>query len=215
MNAPGVLLTGATGFIGGHLIRRLRERGAHLWTVARDVQAAREKLGMDVRVVAAPGDIPPDARIDAIVNLAGAPVVGPPWTRARRQLLIDSRVKTTEAVLDWCTARGRRPAVIVSASAIGFYGPGTEAWLDESSPPQQCFQSELCVKREAAANPATTAGMRVVNLRIGLSPWRRAAGSPRGSETVASGCRGSMSTTWCVSSSSRSTTRHCRDPSTW
>ena len=168
MSAPGILLTGATGFIGGHLIRRLRERGAQVWAVVRDVEAAREKLGMDVRVVAAPSDIPPDARIDAIVNLAGAPVIGPPWTRARRQLLIDSRVKTTEALLDWCSARGRRPAVIVSASAIGFYGPGTDAWLDESSPPQHRFQSQLCVRREAAADAAAALGMRVVNLRIGL-----------------------------------------------
>jgi hypothetical protein len=168
VSAPGILLTGATGFIGGHLIRRLRERGALIWAVARDVEAARAKLGMDVRVVAAPGDIPPDARIDAIVNLAGAPVIGPPWTRARRQSLIDSRVKTTQALLDWCTERGRRPAVIVSASAIGFYGPGTETWLDESSPSQDCFQSELCLAREAAANAAAALGMRVVNLRIGL-----------------------------------------------
>jgi uncharacterized protein (TIGR01777 family) len=168
MSAPGILLTGATGFIGGHVIRRLRERGAQVWAVARDPDAAREKLGMDVRVVGAPGEIPPDARIDAIVNLAGAPVIGPPWTRSRRRLLIDSRVKTTEALLAWCKARNRRPAVIVSASAIGFYGPGTEGWFDESSPPQDRFQSELCVRREAAADAAAALGMRVVNLRIGL-----------------------------------------------
>jgi uncharacterized protein len=168
MSAPGILLTGATGFIGGHVIRRLRDRGAQLWAVARDAETAREKLGMDVRVVATPGEIPPDARIDAIVNLAGAPVIGPPWTRRRRQLLVDSRVQTTEALLDWCQARGRRPAVIVSASAIGFYGPGTDAWLDESSPPQDRFQSQLCQQREAAADAAAALGMRVVNLRIGL-----------------------------------------------
>ena len=83
MSAPGILLTGATGFIGGHLIRRLRERGAQIWAVARDAEAAREKLGMDVRVVGAPGDIPPDARIDAIVNLAGAPVIGRASCRER------------------------------------------------------------------------------------------------------------------------------------
>lgn len=169
MSAPGVLLTGATGFIGGHVIRRLRARGVQVWAVVRDVEAAHEKLGMDVRVVAAPGEIPPDARIDAIVNLAGAPVIGPPWSRARRRLLIDSRVKTTESLLAWCTARGRRPAVIISASAIGFYGPGTDNWFEESSPPQPGrFQSQLCMQREAAADAAAALGMRVVNLRIGL-----------------------------------------------
>ena len=169
MSAPGVLLTGATGFIGGHVIRLLRARGATVWAVVRDVDAARDKLGMDVRVVASPGDIPPDARIDAIINLAGAPAIGPPWTRARRRVLIDSRVKTTEALLAWCSARGRRPAVLVSASAIGFYGPGINEWFDESSPPRPAtFQSQLCLQREAAADAAATLGMRVVNLRIGL-----------------------------------------------
>jgi uncharacterized protein (TIGR01777 family) len=168
MSAPGVLLTGATGFVGGHVIARLRARGVQLWAVARDVEAARGKLGMDVRVVGKPNDIPPDARIDAIVNLAGAPVIGPPWTRSRRRVLIQSRVETTRALLEWCAARGRRPAVIVSASAIGFYGPGTDAWFDESSPPQSGFQSLLCVEREAAADAAAALGLRVVNLRIGL-----------------------------------------------
>ena len=78
-----------------------------------------------------------DARIDAIVNLAGAPVIGPPWTRARRQLLIDSRVKTTQSVLDWCATRALPPRVLVSASAIGFYGPAGDEWLTEDSPPHR------------------------------------------------------------------------------
>jgi len=169
VSAPGVLLTGATGFIGGHVIRRLRGRGVQLWAVVRDVDAARAKLGMDVRVIAKPDEIPPDARIDAIINLAGAPAIGPPWTRARRRVLIDSRVKTTEALLTWCAERGRRPAVLVSASAIGFYGPGNDEWFEETSPPQPgTFQSELCLRREAAADAAAALGMRVVNLRIGL-----------------------------------------------
>ncbi len=121
-----------------------------------------------MHVVAGLDEIPSGTSIDAIVNLAGAPVIGPPWTAARRRLLIDSRVQTTQALLQWCAARAQRPGVIVSASAIGFYGPGTDAWLDESSPPQDRFQSELCLKREAAANAALELGMRVVNLRIGL-----------------------------------------------
>jgi uncharacterized protein (TIGR01777 family) len=165
--AAAVLLTGGTGFIGGHVIRALRARGADVWVVARDVEAARRKLG-DVHVIGAPREFPDDVRIDACINLAGAPVIGPPWTRGRRKLLIDSRVDSTKAVLDWCATRAQRPGVIVSASAIGFYGRGAETWLDESSPPQDEFQSELCLRREAAADAARALGMRVVNLRIGL-----------------------------------------------
>jgi uncharacterized protein (TIGR01777 family) len=77
-------------------------------------------------------------------------------------------VKTTEALLEWCSARGRRPAVIVSASAIGFYGTGADDWVDESSAPGSVFQSHLCIQREAAAHAASALGLRVVNLRIGL-----------------------------------------------
>jgi uncharacterized protein (TIGR01777 family) len=145
----------------------LRARGREVWVVARDPVAARAAL-VDARVVGTLEEIPADVHFDAILNLAGAPVIGPPWTRARRQLLIASRVQTTQALLAWCEGRPRRPATIVSASAIGFYGPGGEAWLDESSPSQEVFQSVLCERREAAAKAAQSLGMRVVNLRIGL-----------------------------------------------
>jgi uncharacterized protein (TIGR01777 family) len=83
-------------------------------------------------------------------------------------LLVDSRVKTTAAVLEWSATRAQRPEVLISASAIGFYGPAGDMWLDEASPPQAAFQSQLCLAREAAADAAIRLGMRAVNLRIGL-----------------------------------------------
>ena len=133
------------------------------------MRTARSRFSVPhVHVVTNLADIDPDGRIDSIVNLAGAPVIGLPWTRARRQLLIDSRVKTTQAVLDWCAKRAQAPRVLVSASAIGFYGPAGDAWLTEDSPAQEKFQSQLCVEREAAANAALAQGIRAVNLRIGL-----------------------------------------------
>jgi uncharacterized protein (TIGR01777 family) len=164
----GVLVTGATGFIGGHVVRALRRRGDTVWVWTRDADRALERFGPHVHVITRLADIAADARIDSIVNLAGAPVIGPPWTRARRRLLIDSRVKTTQAVLDWCATRTSPPRVLVSASAIGFYGPGGDHWLTEDSPAQDRFQSQLCVEREVAANAALAQGIRAVNLRIGL-----------------------------------------------
>jgi len=163
-----VLITGATGFIGGHVVRAMRKRGDIVWVWTRDADRALARFGPHVNVATRLADIPADARIDVVVNLAGAPVIGPPWTKARRQLLIDSRVKTTQAVLDWCDTRTRPPRVIVSASAIGFYGPAGDTWLTEDSPSQDLFQSRLCVEREAAANAAEARGIRAVNLRIGL-----------------------------------------------
>ena len=163
-----VLVTGATGFIGGHVVRVLRRRGDAVWVWTRDADRALGRFGPHVHVVTKLSDIPPAARVDAVVNLAGAPVIGPPWTRARRQLLIDSRVKTTQAVLDWSATRNQPPRVLVSASAIGFYGPADDTWLTEDSPPTTAFQSRLCAEREAAANVAEAQGIRAVNLRIGL-----------------------------------------------
>ena len=163
-----VLVTGATGFIGGHVVRALRRRGDMVWVWTRDADRALARFGPQVHVVTNLREVPLDAHIDAVVNLAGAPVFGLPWTRTRRQLLIDSRVKTTQAVHDWCARRIRAPRVLVTASAIGFYGPGGDEWFTESSPPQNVFQSRLCVEREAASSAAAAQGIRVVNLRIGL-----------------------------------------------
>lgn len=164
----GVLITGGTGFIGGHVVRAMRRRGDAVWVWTRDAERALARFGPHVHVVTKLADIPADARIDVVVNLAGAPVVGPPWTKARRQLLIDSRVKTTQTVLDWCATRDLPPRVLVTASAIGYYGPAGDEWLTEDAPAQDVFQSRLCALREAAANAAEAQGVRVVNLRIGL-----------------------------------------------
>jgi uncharacterized protein (TIGR01777 family) len=168
MSGGAILITGGTGFIGSHLVPTLLSQGHAVWIWARDPRRARRSISAAARVIGALDDIAPETRIDALINLAGAPVVGPPWTQARRKILIESRVQPTRALLDWCARRTARPQVMISASAIGFYGTGGERWLDETSPPTDEFQSKLCQQREAATADATALGIRVVNLRLGL-----------------------------------------------
>ncbi|PIF92101.1 uncharacterized protein (TIGR01777 family) [Acidovorax sp. 62] len=164
-----VLITGGTGFIGQALVQRLMAAGHAVTVWSRNPAQAARQLGAGVRCVSALNAIAATDRIDAIVNLAGARVVGPPWTAARRQVLLDSRVGTTQALLQWLQQTGQRPSVWVQASAIGFYGvrPAEET-LTETSAPGQGFMSELCVRWEQAAAQATALGIRQVVLRLGV-----------------------------------------------
>lgn len=164
---PGtVLVTGGTGFIGQYLCQILIARG---WQVIlwRHRSATPQSL-CGVREIASLADIPADQQIDAIVNLAGARILGPPWTQGRRRVLMDSRIGTTTQLVEWMTLRSRRPAVLVSASAVGYYGVRGEERLDETAGPQPLFQSEICRQWEAAALRCADLGVRCVMLRFGV-----------------------------------------------
>lgn len=163
-----VLVTGATGFIGGHLVRRLVARGNSVIVLTRDADRALERFGPHVRIVTSLDDITDDTRVHAIVNLAGEPILASPWTRARRHKLIDSRVATTRNVVALAARLTRAPRVLVSASAIGYYGVHDDEPIDEGCAPQPIFQSRLCQQWEQAAAAAEALGVRTVRLRIGL-----------------------------------------------
>jgi uncharacterized protein (TIGR01777 family) len=163
-----VLISGATGFIGGHLVRRLIASGDSIVVYTRDADHALDRFGPHVRIVTDLDAIEPSARIDAIVNLAGAPILGLPWTRGRRRTLIESRVRTTRALVALCARLDRPPRVFISASAIGYYGVRGDQRLDEQGTPQPIFQSQLCQQWEEAATAAESTGARVVCVRIGL-----------------------------------------------
>jgi uncharacterized protein (TIGR01777 family) len=169
---PAVLVTGATGFIGRTLVARLRSDGARVIALARDVTQARATFGADVWVVDKLDAIPAETRIDAVVNLAGARVLGRPWTTARRATLLASRVDVTAAVVSLMRRLEQRPRVLVSASAVGFYGASPAASfepLDEQSAPRPGqFQSDLCVAIEHEARRAEALGVRVVRMRFGV-----------------------------------------------
>jgi uncharacterized protein (TIGR01777 family) len=134
-----------------------------------------------------------DARIDAVINLAGEPIAGGPWTTARRRKIIESRVKATEACVALIERLETKPSVFISGSAIGWYGLHGGEVLDEDSRGNDCFSREVCLAWEAAAAKAP---VRTVLLRIGvvlgpdggmlqrmLLPYRLGLGGPFGAGT--------------------------------
>ena len=163
-----VLVTGGTGFVGGHLVRSLIALGDDVIVLSRRPEVALERFGPTVRVVSRLEELDPATRIDAIINLAGAAILEFPWTQRRRRTLLQSRLQVTRAVIDLIGRLAVAPKVLVSASAIGYYGVRGNEMLDENAVPSDIFQSQLCQQWEEAALAAESAGVRVVRLRIGM-----------------------------------------------
>lgn len=169
---PATLVTGATGFVGSALVADLVRDGQRVIVLTRDALQARASFGPGVWVVDTLDAIPSETTIDAVVNLAGARVLGMPWTQARRRQLLASRVDTTVAVVSLMRRLHKAPRVLVSASAVGFYGASPNASmepLDEAAPPRPGeFQSDLCAAIEHEARRAEALGVRVVRMRFGV-----------------------------------------------
>jgi len=162
-----VLVTGGTGFIGRRLIEALVAAG-HDVTVLTRVHARAAHLCAPLRVITSLDQVAADARVDAIVNLAGEPISDGLWTRRKRRLILRSRLEVTRAVVALIGRLNTPPEVLVSGSAIGWYGLRNDEWLDEMSDGRDCFSRAICVRWERAAIAAAKLGVRVVCLRTGL-----------------------------------------------
>jgi uncharacterized protein (TIGR01777 family) len=178
VNPRTILVSGATGFIGGHVVRRLVARGDEVIVLARDADRAVSRFGPHVRVVTRLQELGAQARVDAIINLAGAPIFAP-WSEARRRQIVASRIDTTRELVQFAAGLPRAPRALVSASAVGYYGVRDAAPLDESAASQEIFQSQLCQQWEQAAQAAEAAGTRVVCLRIGVVLGRDGGALPQ------------------------------------
>lgn len=164
------LVTGATGFVGRRLLAKL-DRPVVL---SRDKGKAEKSLAaFGVTAYAwdpQEGPAPAEAfdGIDAVFHLAGEPVAEGRWTAAKKERLRTSRVEGTRNLVSTLRAIGRRPQVLVSASAVGYYGSRGDEQLDENSSSASDFLAEICTSWEREATEAREFGMRVVPVRVGI-----------------------------------------------
>lgn len=165
-----ILMTGGTGFIGGALGHHLHSLGHRLVVLSRQSQQrALASCPPGTRIIASFDDIADDEALDAVVNLAGESLFSRRWSAARKQRLLDSRVGVTHELVALTRRLRQPPAVMVSGSAVGFYGDAGDAELTERSPARRKdFGYRLCDAWEQAAREVTSLGVRLTIIRTGV-----------------------------------------------
>lgn len=159
-----ILVTGGTGFIGAALLPALSTQGHEIVLLSRQQRPCKGRY----RAVTDLAQLSGSESIDAIINLAGASLAGRRWSAAYKRELVDSRVQTTRALLEFVGRLEARPGVLLSASAIGYYGHHGDEALAEDGKPVPGFAQALCEEWEAVAGEAEALGMRVCTLRLGV-----------------------------------------------
>lgn len=185
-----IVITGGTGFLGSALGESLAADGHDVVSISRAAGGTYK----GVRHLAGPAAYSEIDGADAVVNLAGAGIADKRWTDTRKEVLVSSRIGVTSAVTGACARAIVKPKVLVSGSAIGYYGSSLDDRFDESSPAGSDFLGQLCAQWEASARAVEALGMRCVLIRTGLvlgphggllkqmaPPFRMFVGGPIGS----------------------------------
>lgn len=189
-----IFVTGGTGFIGQRLCQVLTEGGHVLTVLTRQPERHAKRLPHGVSFVKTFSEVPSNTAYDAVINLAGEGIADQRWTEARKQALLDSRVALTHELVGMLKRLEQPPGILLSGSAIGYYGDQGDKALHEISPGGHGFAHELCRQWESAALAAEPLGLRVCLLRIGVvlgpnggalarmaPPFRMGLGGPIGS----------------------------------
>ena len=165
-----ITVTGATGLIGSRIVEQLRARGDDVSVLSRDPDRARKALGVEAHGWDPAEEAAPAAALagrDAVVNLLGENVAQR-WSDDARRRIASSREVGTRNLIAGLRAAHPRPAVLVSASGSGYYGPHGDEPVTEEEPPAGDFLGALCASWEAEADAARELGLRVVRMRTGI-----------------------------------------------
>ena len=172
-----IAITGATGFVGSRLVERLHAEGNQLLVLTRNRSAAQKVFPAsafpNLEIVAyTPTASGPwqqaIAGCDGVVNLAGEPIAEGRWTPQRQQEILNSRKLGTQKIVEAINLANPKPSVLVSGSAIGYYGTSETATFDETSPAGTDFLAQVCQAWEAEATKVIATGTRLVILRLGI-----------------------------------------------
>jgi uncharacterized protein len=159
-----ILITGGTGFIGQALVPRLLQSGHRISILSR----SQHRDSPQCHYLRSLEELPADSGPEAVINLAGASLAAKRWTRAYKEELLASRIAGTRSLVDFFARSARPPRVLLSASAIGYYGAHGDEPLAEDAAPGSGFSSELCQAWEGEATRAADAGIRTCLLRLGV-----------------------------------------------
>jgi uncharacterized protein len=168
-----IAVTGASGLIGTAFADAARQSCDEVVRLVRRTARSPDEITWNPAADRGGIDLAALAGVDAVVNLAGAPIAARPWTQARKTELRASRIRATSGLVAALTAMDQPPATLLSGSAIGWYSDTGTGEVDESAPAGTGFLASLARDWEAAAAPAREAGLRVVTLRSGIVLSRR------------------------------------------
>jgi uncharacterized protein (TIGR01777 family) len=162
------LVTGGTGFIGSVLTQKLVQQGHSVSVLSRNPESVKINCGSGVEALSNLKQIKEDDCYDIIINLAGAPIFGAYWTDSRKKVMRDSRIGLTEELIALIARMTVKPKLLISGSAIGYYGDQRDTVLTEESIALTDFSHRLCADWEAAAKKAEQYSVRVCLIRTGL-----------------------------------------------
>lgn len=162
-----IAITGASGLIGTALARELRAEGRHVIPISRSRGSAGPE-GIVWDPAAGSLDASRLSGVDAVVHLAGEPIGASRWTAATKKRIVRSRQRGTQLIAEACGAAEDGPKVLISGSAVGYYGDRGDEILTEQAEPGDDFLAKVCRVWEDAADPARAAGLRVAHPRTGV-----------------------------------------------